>query len=79
MRPGEKMYEELLNEKEIHPEPVFPKIFIGRAVLEQEDEIDYLLEKFDEFTSNEVSEFVVNLANRRENKILHKVSLAGNQ
>ncbi|KKB45016.1 polysaccharide biosynthesis protein [Bacillus thermotolerans] len=31
LRPGEKMYEELLNENEIHPEQIFPKIHIGKA------------------------------------------------
>lgn len=73
LRPGEKMFEELLNEKEIHPEPVFPKIFIGKAVLEMEDEVDYLIERFDILTSSEVREFVLDLANRRENRLLSAV------
>lgn len=70
LRPGEKMFEELLNEKEIHPDPVFPKIFIGRAVLEQEEEVDYLLKRFESFNPEEAKEFVINLANRKENKII---------
>ncbi|NMD70164.1 polysaccharide biosynthesis protein [Bacillus sp. DNRA2] len=69
LRPGEKMYEELLNEKEIYPEPVYPKIFIGKAVLEQEDEVEYLLERFEKFSSDDIREYVLNLANRRENEI----------
>lgn len=69
IRPGEKMYEELLNEKEVHKEAVFPKIFIGKAVLEQEDEVHYLIDKFDGMSSNEISEFVLNLANKRKNKL----------
>ncbi|WP_226643078.1 polysaccharide biosynthesis protein [Mesobacillus subterraneus] len=69
LRPGEKMFEELLNEKEIHPEPVFPKIFIGKAVLDQEEEISYLLERFENFNSQQLKEFVINLANRKKNKI----------
>lgn len=69
LRPGEKMFEELLNEKEIHPEPVFPKIFIGKAVLDQEEEISYLLEQFENFSSPQLKEYVINLANRRKNKI----------
>ncbi|MEC1664909.1 polysaccharide biosynthesis protein [Bacillus halotolerans] len=32
IRPGEKMYEELLNKNEVHAEQVFPKIHIGKAV-----------------------------------------------
>ncbi|MBT2678813.1 polysaccharide biosynthesis protein [Bacillus sp. ISL-35] len=69
LRPGEKMFEELLNEKEIHPEPIFPKIFIGKAVLDQEEEIIYLLEQFENFTSPQLKEYVINLANRKKNKI----------
>lgn len=69
IRPGEKMYEELLNEKEVHKEAVFPKIFIGKAVLEQEEEVHYLIDKFDGMSTKEISEFVLNLANKRKNKI----------
>jgi FlaA1/EpsC-like NDP-sugar epimerase len=69
LRPGEKMFEELLNEKEIHPEPIFPKIFIGKAVLEQEEEVSYLLNHFEQFSSPQLKEYVVNLANRKKNKI----------
>ncbi|MFP3510704.1 nucleoside-diphosphate sugar epimerase/dehydratase [Peribacillus sp. SIMBA_075] len=68
IRPGEKMYEELLGEKEVHSEAVFPKIFIGKAVLEQEEEIQYLLNSYDDFSIMELKEFVINLANRRKNK-----------
>ncbi|RZP67529.1 hypothetical protein D8T51_23975, partial [Vibrio vulnificus] len=68
--PGEKMFEELLNEKEVHKDAVFPKFFIGKAVLEQEDEVHYLIERFDGMTSSEISEFVLNLANKRKNNIL---------
>lgn len=68
IRPGEKMYEELLGEKEVHSVAVFPKIFIGKAVLEQEEEIQYLLNSYDNFSISELKEFVINLANRRKNK-----------
>lgn len=70
IRPGEKMYEELLGEKEVHKEAVFPKIFIGKAVLEQEYEVHYLIEKFDRMSASEISEFVLNLANKRKNNVL---------
>jgi FlaA1/EpsC-like NDP-sugar epimerase len=69
LRPGEKMFEELLNEKEIHPEPIFPKIFIGKAVLDQEEEVSYLLDQFEQFNSQQLKEYVINLANRKKNKI----------
>jgi FlaA1/EpsC-like NDP-sugar epimerase len=32
VRPGEKMFEELLNENEVHPEQIFPKIYVGKSV-----------------------------------------------
>lgn len=70
IRPGEKMFEELLNEKEVHTKAVFPKIHIGKAVLEQEHEVHYLIDQFETMTVQEISEFVINVANRRENKIL---------
>ncbi|PLR91232.1 polysaccharide biosynthesis protein [Bacillus sp. T33-2] len=69
IRPGEKMFEELLNDKEIHKIPVFPKIFIGKAVFEQEDEVNYLLEQFENFSAPDLKEYVINLANRRANNI----------
>lgn len=31
IRPGEKMYEELLKEGEVDPEAIYPKIFVGRT------------------------------------------------
>jgi FlaA1/EpsC-like NDP-sugar epimerase len=76
IRPGEKMYEELLGEKEVHPEEVFPKIFIGKALFEQEDEVNYLLRNFEKLSSQEISEYVLSLANRREIK---RLALASNQ
>ncbi|GGF22622.1 UDP-N-acetylglucosamine 4,6-dehydratase [Halobacillus andaensis] len=30
IRPGEKMYEELLGDNEVHPEQIYPKIYIGK-------------------------------------------------
>ncbi|MFC4386573.1 polysaccharide biosynthesis protein [Gracilibacillus marinus] len=32
IRPGEKMYEELLGEDEVHPEAVYEKIYVGKTV-----------------------------------------------
>jgi FlaA1/EpsC-like NDP-sugar epimerase len=68
IRPGEKMYEELLGENEVHGEAVFPKIFIGKARFEQEDEVGYLLKHFEDLSSQELRDFVLGLANRREIK-----------
>ncbi|WP_028392023.1 polysaccharide biosynthesis protein [Bacillus cihuensis] len=69
IRPGEKMFEELLGENEVYGEAVYPKIFIGKAVLEQKEELHYLLSFHDDLSSKELKEFVINLANRRKNKV----------
>ncbi|WP_210364486.1 nucleoside-diphosphate sugar epimerase/dehydratase [Bacillus sp. REN3] len=69
LRPGEKMFEELLNENEIHPEPIFPKIFVGKAVLQQEEEIEFLLQRFENFNASQLKEYVINLANRKKNHV----------
>jgi FlaA1/EpsC-like NDP-sugar epimerase len=68
IRPGEKMYEELLGENEVHGEAVFPKIFIGKANFEQEDEVSHLLKEFDNLSSEQLKCYVLNLANRKENE-----------
>lgn len=46
IRPGEKMYEELLGEDEIHPEEVFEKIYIGKTVDVDEEVILDLINNF---------------------------------
>jgi FlaA1/EpsC-like NDP-sugar epimerase len=66
IRPGEKMYEELLGENEIHKEPVFPKIFIGKAVEVAFDRVEYLIENFMKFDERFLKEYVISLANSRE-------------
>lgn len=46
MRPGEKMYEELLDSSEIHEEQIYPKIYIGKSTVQDMKWIDYLLAEF---------------------------------
>lgn len=44
IRPGEKMYEELLNENEIHPEQVYEKIYRGKVKDFSKEEVDAIIE-----------------------------------
>ncbi|WP_179647217.1 polysaccharide biosynthesis protein [Salinicoccus kekensis] len=44
IRPGEKLYEELLGEDEIHPEQAYEKIYRGKTILIEKAEIDDLVE-----------------------------------
>lgn len=65
IRPGEKLFEELLNEDEIQSEKVFPKIYVGKATPISKSEIDSVLERILEMTEGEMKELLVGLANRR--------------
>ncbi|WP_067729060.1 polysaccharide biosynthesis protein [Oceanobacillus damuensis] len=46
IRPGEKMYEELLGEDEVHPDAVYEKIYVGRTVEVDRELLDELIERF---------------------------------
>ena len=64
IRPGEKLFEELLNEKEIHPEQVYEKIYRGKVGLETKGEINEFLIVLDKSSSvKEVKEKLIKYAN----------------
>ncbi|MCZ8532020.1 polysaccharide biosynthesis protein [Psychrobacillus psychrodurans] len=70
-RPGEKLYEELLNEDEIQSSHVFPKIHIGKANPIEKEEMECIMQKFQDMTVYEIKDILLRLANRKciENKI----------
>jgi FlaA1/EpsC-like NDP-sugar epimerase len=70
IRPGEKMFEELLGENEIHGEAVFPKIFIGKTVKFDIDHVTNLVENHGKFDQDYLSKYVLNLANKNEQLLL---------
>lgn len=62
IRPGEKMFEELLKEGEIHPEAVYPKIFTG--IVTAEKDLNGKLERMNELkTSEALGLYLLNWAN----------------
>jgi FlaA1/EpsC-like NDP-sugar epimerase len=65
IRPGEKLFEELLNENEVHPEQVFPKIFIGKATMVDEKILRDFMEQFEEMDKEEVRERLLGIANNQ--------------
>lgn len=65
IRPGEKMYEELLNENEIYPKQVFPKIFIGKASNQPINICQDFMERFESMTDEEVRTRLLDIANNR--------------
>ncbi|HDR7256501.1 polysaccharide biosynthesis protein [Bacillus paranthracis] len=65
LRPGEKMYEELLNEGEIHPEQIFPKIHIGKAVLMNQEVLRKFMNEFEEMNKEEIRKRLLDIANNK--------------
>ncbi len=70
IRPGEKMYEELLGENEVHGEAVFPKIFIGKTVEFDYSRVANLVDKHSEFEQSYLAEYVLNLANKKDQVLM---------
>lgn len=69
LRPGEKMYEELLNENEIHPEQIYPKIYIGKASVQDVSMVIDMIEKVQD-DSEKLKEYLVEVANMKQEKEL---------
>ncbi|MEC3884069.1 nucleoside-diphosphate sugar epimerase/dehydratase [Halobacillus sp. HZG1] len=65
IRPGEKMYEELLSDKEVNKKPVFPKIFIGKTVEFDYQLVEYLVEHHAESSVEDLRNYAIDLANNR--------------
>lgn len=73
IRPGEKMYEELLGENEVHSEAVFPKIFIGKTVSFDYTRVTTLIENYDTYDIEYIRRYVLGLANKHEKVLVEAV------
>ncbi|WP_410513546.1 nucleoside-diphosphate sugar epimerase/dehydratase [Paenibacillus sp. BR2-3] len=65
MRPGEKLYEELLKDTEVHEVQVYPKIYVGKSSEINFDGIDHLLQIYDTLTIEELRQMLLDIANNR--------------
>ena len=63
IRPGEKMYEELLNPEEIQEENIYPKIHVGKANCMNSYLLQALLTKLEHIEIDDVKEEIVAVAN----------------
>jgi FlaA1/EpsC-like NDP-sugar epimerase len=63
LRPGEKMYEELLNENEVHPEQIFPKIHIGKAIVIHAETLNQLVGQLLDMSEIEMHDTLIAVAN----------------
>lgn len=66
IRPGEKMYEELLGKDEVHEEAIFPKIFIGKSIDVNFSQVMDLVNHYEIYDTEYVREYVLELANHRD-------------
>ncbi|MEH7356281.1 nucleoside-diphosphate sugar epimerase/dehydratase [Neobacillus drentensis] len=65
LRPGEKMYEELLNENEVHPEQVYPKIQIGKAKVIHKELLGDLINRLLVMPEVEMHDTLIAVANNK--------------
>ena len=61
IRPGEKMYEELLNEDEVLPGEVYDKIYVGRTVAVDEEMINHMINHFDSYDNKELKDALMRI------------------
>jgi len=71
IRPGEKMYEELLGKNEVHREAVFPKIFVGKSVQVDYSRVITLIEDYSDYDSEYIRNYVLELANKEEKLLIN--------
>lgn len=59
VRPGEKLFEELLNEDEIHPEQVYEKIYRGKVSKEELSKLEsFVIDITNEFDKEKLLDYV---------------------
>ncbi|PLR87246.1 MULTISPECIES: polysaccharide biosynthesis protein [Bacillus] len=65
IRAGEKLFEELLKEEEVHEQQVYPKIYIGKTSELYIQEIEEIIATFSSMEKGELRDRLVSLANNR--------------
>src|SRR5690625_1655372 len=58
-RPGEKLFEELLNENELHPKQVFDKIYIGKTKDVNMKVIEDVIALYEKLSKEELKELLI--------------------
>lgn len=65
IRPGEKLFEELLSKNEVHNEQVYPKIYVGKTSDLYIEEIQDIISNLDGLSADQVRDRLLGLANNR--------------
>ncbi|HDR7323038.1 MULTISPECIES: polysaccharide biosynthesis protein [Bacillus cereus group] len=75
IRPGEKLFEELLKEDEMNEKQVHPRIYVGQEMNVRIEEIEKLILEYTELDEMELRKRLLNLVNQRKTlKLLIPVS-----
>ncbi|KNE18798.1 polysaccharide biosynthesis protein [Virgibacillus pantothenticus] len=61
IRPGEKMYEELLGEDEVHSDAVYEKIYVGKTSEVDQDVINGMIETFESYTRKDLKDALMEI------------------
>lgn len=69
IRPGEKMFEELLNDNEVNDVPVYPKILVGKSLLSNYEMVTNLISNFHTFSEADIRNHVLSLVNKNEKQL----------
>jgi FlaA1/EpsC-like NDP-sugar epimerase len=65
IRPGEKLFEELLNKDEVHEQQIYPKIYIGKTADLYLREIEEIISSYESLDKEELRRRLLDLANNR--------------
>ncbi|MFJ7728177.1 polysaccharide biosynthesis protein [Neobacillus sp. NPDC097160] len=65
MRPGEKLFEELLKDDEVHEEQIYPKIYVGKTSDLYLQEIEEILSTYSNLSKEEIREKLLDIANNK--------------
>lgn len=70
IRPGEKLFEELLNENEVQEKQIYPKIYVGKTSILYIKEIEEMISAYITMDKEELKDRLISLANYKEEPIL---------
>ncbi|MEK3796921.1 nucleoside-diphosphate sugar epimerase/dehydratase [Peribacillus sp. FSL H8-0477] len=65
IRPGEKLFEELLNKEEVHETHIYPNIYIGKTGELYQLEIEDIVNNYADWDRESLRNTLINLANHR--------------
>lgn len=68
IRPGEKLFEELLNENEVYQQQIYPNIYVGKPSDLFIQEIEELISQYSNLEKEEIRNRVIQLTNREQVK-----------